>query len=92
MKIRPAGLPQSERTTCPANNSWVPSLEPVPDFSDHFFVLRADGEENCFQWLGVGQVNGGRGMEFGPVEKTIKGLLVFFFQNRLSSLTPQAPA
>jgi hypothetical protein len=34
-------------------------------------MFQADGEENRFHWPGMGHVNGGRRMEFGPVEEAV---------------------
>ncbi len=48
--------------------SWC-SSELDLDFGEHVFV-----------WPGMAHVDCGRGMEFGPVEKAVKGLLVFLGQ------------
>jgi hypothetical protein len=58
----------------------IPFLELSLDISEHFFVFQADGEENNFQWIWMRHINCRRGMKFGPVEKAIKGLLVFLAQ------------
>ena len=81
------GMPDPERSTFPVNHLCVPFLELTQDIAQHFFVFQAEGKENCFQWPGMGHVKGGREMEFGPVEKAIKGLLIFFAQP-LSKLLP----
>ena len=51
-------------------------------------MFQTDGEEDCFQWPGMRHINPGTGMHFGPVEKAIKRLLVFFAQTLAKPVPP----
>jgi hypothetical protein len=44
-------------------------------------MFQTDGQKDGFQWPGMGHVNSGLVVEFGPVEKAIEDLLVFFAQS-----------
>jgi hypothetical protein len=74
------GIGKAEIAVRPADQLGVPFLDLTQDIAQHFFVFQANGEEDCFQWPCMRHVNGGMGMEFGPVEKAIEGFLVFFVQ------------
>ncbi len=74
------GVPQSERTAWPANNSCVPFLQSAQDFSDHFFVHQADGKEKGFHWPWVGTLIN------NPMHSTLSSrfrLLIYFFNKRI---------
>ena len=76
--------PRSAELGYPINQFFLLLLKPAQNIVEHFFVFQADGKKNRFHWPGMGLVNGGRFMEFGPVEKAAKCLVVFLlkpFQN-----------
>ncbi len=43
-------------------------------------MFQADGQEDGFHGPGIGHVDSGAGVHFGPVEKAVECLLVFFAQ------------
>ncbi len=43
-------------------------------------MFQEDGDEDSFHGPGVAHVDSGVGVEFGPVEEAVKGLLVLFAQ------------
>lgn len=52
----------------------------IENITEHFLLFQANGHENGFHWPGTSHVNPGSRMEFGSVEKAVKGLLVFLAQ------------
>jgi hypothetical protein len=84
------GMLDQEKKTCPPNHSCLLFLELTQDIPENFFVFQADGKENGFLWSWMRHVNGGRCMEFGPVEEAIEGFLVFFAQNFAKFFPPSA--
>ena len=66
----------------------IPFLEPAQDIGKHFFMFQDNGEEDCLQRPGMRHVNRGSRMEFGPVEESVKGFLVFFAQTFAKPLPP----
>ncbi len=65
-----------------------PFLELTQDIAEHFFVFQDDGEEDRFHGPGMGHVNGGVCVAFGPVEEAVKGFLVFLAQ-ALAKISPK---
>ena len=55
-------------------------FELAQDLLDHLPLFQADGQEDGFHWAGIGHVDSGTGMHFGPVKEAVKRLLVFLAQ------------
>jgi hypothetical protein len=63
-------------------------FELTQNLLDHLPVFQTDGQKDGFHWPGTSHVNSSMGMEFGPVEKAIEGLLVFFAQSPSKGFPP----
>ena len=63
-------------------------LELGQDLLDHLSVFQADGNQDGVHWPGIGHVDSGAGVHFGPVEEAIERLLIFFAQSSSKRFQP----
>jgi len=52
-------------------------LQPSQDFLDYLPLFQADGQKNGFHRSGIGHVDSGAVVHFGPVKEAVECLLVF---------------
>jgi len=55
-----------------------PFLKLIQSLLDQLLVFQPNGYKDGFHWPRASHVNSGAGVQFGPVEKPVKDLLVFF--------------
>ena len=58
------------------------------DLFDDISLFQANGREDGFHGPGIGHVDPGAGVHFGPVEKAVESLLIFFAQGPPEWLQP----